>query len=59
MTVSQYLNEPINYGGEPWPRWKVILDLQKKGATQQQIDLWLIGYETGRAIRAALNHKEK
>ncbi len=35
----------INYGGVPTPVYKVIEDMKKMGATQQQINLWFSSRE--------------
>ena len=43
--VARYLNELIDYGGQPYTRAEVILHLQSIGATQPMIDRWLQGYE--------------
>ena len=46
--VQEYMNEIINYGGIPTPRWEVIQHMQSIGGTQQMIDRWFQGYEYSR-----------
>ena len=53
MSLQKYLNEEMEYGGELWPRGKVILDLKRKGATRKQIDMYLIGAEKRKQIQEA------
>lgn len=43
--ASRYLNEVIDYGGEPYTRAAVILDMRAMGTTQAMIDRWLQGFE--------------
>ncbi len=43
--IDRYLNELIDYGGEPYTRAEVILDMQQRGIDQPCIDRWLQGYE--------------
>ncbi len=49
--VEHYLNEIIDYGGEPYTRGEVILDMQRIGATQGMIDRWFQGYEHTQRLR--------
>jgi len=42
---ARYLDELIDYGGEPHTRAEAILHMQSIGATQPMIDRWLQGYE--------------
>jgi len=43
--IDRYLNEVIDYGGEPYTRAEVILDMQQRGIDQPCIDRWLQGNE--------------
>jgi hypothetical protein len=43
--IDRYLNELIDYGGEPHTRAEVILDMQQRGIDQPCIDRWLQGNE--------------
>jgi hypothetical protein len=45
MKPSKYLNELIDYGGEPCTRAEAILDMQRSNTPQPCIDRWLQGYE--------------
>jgi hypothetical protein len=49
--TNKYLNEVIDYGGEPFTRAEAILDMQRIGATQGMIDRWLQGYEYTQRLR--------
>jgi len=55
--VDDYLNEPICYGGEWWPRWKVRKDLERVAAANGAenpracADRWFQGYERARGGR--------
>ena len=42
----QYLDELINYGGEPRSRGSVIVEMQKQGMPQKQIDAYMMGAKT-------------
>ncbi len=53
--VGRYMNEIIDYGGEPYTRAEVIRDMQTSGATQAMINLWFQGYELG--LRISERHK--
>ncbi len=44
--MQRYMEEPIMFGGpEPIPRGEAIRQMRAQGATQAQIDAWLMGYE--------------
>lgn len=45
MTVQDYLNEEIVVGGEKMTRGQFILDMKAQGATQKQIDFYMMGLE--------------
>ena len=45
MRYANYLDELIDYGGEPYTRAEVILDMQRSNTPQPMIDRWLQGYE--------------
>ncbi len=49
--IDKYLNEIIDYGGEPYTRAEVILDMQARGIDQPCIDRWLQGYEHAQSRR--------
>jgi hypothetical protein len=49
--VDKYLDEIIDYGGEPYTRVEAILDMQRMGATQGMIDRWPQGYEHAQRLR--------
>ena len=49
--IDRYLNERIDYGGEPFTRAEVILDMQQRGIPQPCIDRWLQGNERAQALR--------
>ena len=49
--INKYLDELIDYGGEPYTRVEAILDMQQMGATQGMIDRWLQGYEHAQRLR--------
>ena len=49
--VDRYLNEIIDYGGEPFTRAEATLDMQSIGMDQPCIDRWLQGYEHGQRLR--------
>jgi hypothetical protein len=49
--VSRYLDELIDYGGEPHTRGEAILDMQRSGLPQPCIDRWLQGQELAARIR--------
>ena len=51
QTVYSYLNEIIDYGGEPWARGDAIKDMQALGLTQPDIDRWLQGYELAQHLQ--------
>jgi hypothetical protein len=53
--ISDYLNEVISYGGEPFTRADAIRDMQNMGMSQVHIDRWLQGYELGERLRAGRN----
>jgi hypothetical protein len=53
-TAQSYLTELISYGGEMWPRGRVIADLQRLGRSQAQIDAYMIGLERGAAARTGI-----
>ena len=58
--LDKYLGEIIDYGGEPYTRAEVILDMQSKGIDQPCIDRWLQGYEHAqrrRESRQSINLK--
>lgn len=50
--VSRYLDEVIDYGGQPFTRAEAILDMQSIGMTQPEIDRWLQGQEFAARLRA-------
>ncbi len=50
--VSRYLDELLDYGGEPYTRGEIILDMQSQGMTEPEIARWLQGYELGCRARA-------
>ena len=50
--VEKYLNEIIDYGGEPYTRAEAILDMQRMGVPQSGIDRWFQGYELGKRLQA-------
>lgn len=43
--IDKYLNEVLDYGGEPHTRAEIIIDMQSQGIDQPCIDRWLQGYE--------------
>ena len=43
--LDRYLNELIDYGGEPYTRGEVIAEMQAEGIPQPMIDRWLQGQE--------------
>jgi hypothetical protein len=45
MKPCKYLDELIDYGGEPHTRAEAILDMQRGNTPQPCIDRWLQGYE--------------
>jgi hypothetical protein len=49
--ISSYLDEPIDYGGEPHTRGEAILDMQRSGLPQPCINRWLQGQELAARIR--------
>jgi len=49
--IEEYLNEIIDYGGEPYTRAAAILDMQSMGMAQSSIDRWLQGYELAQELR--------
>jgi len=49
--INKYLDELIDYGGEPYTRVEAVLDMQRMGATQAMIDRWLQGYEHAQRLR--------
>jgi hypothetical protein len=51
MRTSRYLDEIIDYGGHPFTRAEVILDMQSIGADQSCIDRWLQGHEFAQRLR--------
>ncbi len=44
--TSDYLNEPITVGREETTRGQFIADMQEQGTPQEQIDAYLMGYNT-------------
>ena len=52
--VARYLEEVIDYGGEPFTRGEAILDMQRLGCTRGAIDRWFQGYELGERLRATM-----
>jgi hypothetical protein len=56
--LSDYLNEVISYGGEPFTRADAIRDMQNMGMTQAHIDRWFQGYELGAQLRAEKSRSE-
>jgi hypothetical protein len=54
--VQQYLEEVIDYGGEPYTRGEAILHMQSIGLNQSNIDRWLQGYELGQRLRTQRAH---
>jgi hypothetical protein len=48
---NRYLDELIDYGGEPYTRAEVILDMQRSNTPQPCIDRWLQGYEHAQRCR--------
>lgn len=54
MTVKEYLEESIPYGGVMTPRGQVIEELSEAGWTERMIDRYLQGLDlTGTAIPVA------
>jgi hypothetical protein len=51
MKPCKYLDELIDYGGEPYTRAEVILDMQRSNTPQPCIDRWLQGYEHAQRLR--------
>lgn len=49
--VGRYLDELIDYGGEPYTRAEAILRMQSIGMNQPCIDRWLQGQELASRIR--------
>lgn len=49
--ASGYLNELIDYGGEPCTRAEAIIDMRRIGASKAMIDRWLQGYEWTQRLR--------
>lgn len=43
--LNRYLDELIDYGGEPYTRAEAILDMQPNTTPQPCIDRWLQGHE--------------
>ena len=41
--VEQYLDQPVEYGGEVWTRAEVIRDMRSRGVANVLIDRWLQG----------------
>jgi hypothetical protein len=56
MSTARYLDELIDYGGEPRTRAEAILHMQSIGATQGMIDRWLQGYEHTQRLSARRKH---
>jgi len=53
-TAQSYLSELISYGGEMWPRGRVMGDLKAKGLSQAQIDAYMMGAERRAAARTGV-----
>ncbi len=51
MNPCKYLDEIIDYGGEPYTRAEAILHMQSIGLDQPCIDRWLQGYEHAQRLR--------
>lgn len=51
-TVSDWLNESITVGGESTTRGMFIQESLAQGATQKQIDAYLMGMELRKEIEA-------
>jgi hypothetical protein len=51
MKPCKYLDELIDYGGEPYTRAEAILDMQRSNTPQPCIDRWLQGYEHAQRLR--------
>ncbi len=51
MKPCKYLDELIDYGGEPYTRAEAIADMQQSGIDQPCIDRWLQGYEHAQRLR--------
>ena len=49
--IDRYLNEVIDYGGLDYTRGEAILDMQRMGMTQPEIDRWLQGNEFAQRLR--------
>ncbi len=49
--IDLYLNEIVDYGGMPCTRAEAILDMQRIGSTQGEIDRWLQGHELAQRFR--------
>ena len=49
--IDRYLNEIIDYGGEPFTRAEAILHMQALGLSQPEIDRWLQGNELAQRRR--------
>lgn len=43
--VDAHMNETFNYGGEVKTRYEIMKDLEAKGGTRQQIDIYMAGLE--------------
>jgi hypothetical protein len=52
-TAQDYLAELIDYGGEQWPRGRVIADMQAKGFSQSEIDCWMMGQNLAKSLAKA------
>jgi hypothetical protein len=51
MKPNKYLDEIIEYGGEPMTRGAVIAEMQSRGTPQTLIDHWLQGQELAADLR--------
>jgi hypothetical protein len=48
---NEYLDELIDYGGEPYTRREAVEHMQSIGGTRQMIDRWLQGNDLARERR--------
>ena len=48
MTASEYLSEPVLWGGLPSTRGEIIRALRAEGVPERCIDMYLIGLDQAR-----------